>query len=83
MSSALEVVGPAESFSTGETTVNAVADVDLPLATGETVAGSCGPTRPRVTRSYHRTRMAEERELSVQEQLEGIGTQLDWVRGYL
>jgi hypothetical protein len=27
--------------------------------------------------------MAEERELSLQEQLEGIGTQLDWVRGYL
>jgi hypothetical protein len=27
--------------------------------------------------------MAEERELSLQEQLEGIGAQLDWVRGYL
>jgi hypothetical protein len=27
--------------------------------------------------------MADERELSLQEQLEGIGTQLDWVRGYL
>ena len=27
--------------------------------------------------------MAEERELSLQEQLEEIGTQLDWVRGYL
>jgi hypothetical protein len=27
--------------------------------------------------------MAEERELSLQEQLEEIGAQLDWVRGYL
>ena len=27
--------------------------------------------------------MADERELSLQEQLEGIGAQLDWVRGYL
>ena len=27
--------------------------------------------------------MADERELSLREQLEGIGTQLDWVRGYL
>jgi len=27
--------------------------------------------------------MAEERELSLQDQLEEIGTQLDWVRGYL
>jgi len=27
--------------------------------------------------------MADERELSLQEQLEEIGTQLDWVRGYL
>jgi hypothetical protein len=28
-------------------------------------------------------RMPEERELSLQEQLEEIGAQLDWVRGYL
>jgi len=27
--------------------------------------------------------MAEERELSLKEQLEEIGIQLDWVRGYL
>jgi hypothetical protein len=27
--------------------------------------------------------MADERELSLQEQLEEIGAQLDWVRGYL
>ena len=27
--------------------------------------------------------MADERELSLQEQLEGIGAQFDWVRGYL
>ena len=27
--------------------------------------------------------MADERELTLQEQLEEIGTQLDWVRGYL
>ena len=27
--------------------------------------------------------MADEREPSLQEQLEGIGAQLDWVRGYL
>jgi hypothetical protein len=27
--------------------------------------------------------MADERELSLQEQLDGIGAQLDWVRGYL
>ena len=27
--------------------------------------------------------MADERELSLKEQLEGIGAQLDWVRGYL
>jgi hypothetical protein len=27
--------------------------------------------------------MAEERELSLQEQLEEIGAELDWVRGYL
>ena len=27
--------------------------------------------------------MAEERELSLKEQLEEIGAQLDWVRGYL
>jgi hypothetical protein len=27
--------------------------------------------------------MAEEHELSLHEQLEEIGTQLDWVRGYL
>ena len=27
--------------------------------------------------------MADERELSLQEQLEGIGTQLAWVRDYL
>jgi hypothetical protein len=34
------------------------------------------PLRSRAT-------MAEERELSLHEQLEGIGAQLDWVRGYL
>jgi len=27
--------------------------------------------------------MADERELSLKEQLEEIGAQLDWVRGYL
>jgi len=27
--------------------------------------------------------MADERDLSVREQLEEIGAQLDWVRGYL
>jgi len=27
--------------------------------------------------------MADERELSLQEQLDEIGAQLDWVRGYL
>jgi hypothetical protein len=27
--------------------------------------------------------MADERELSLQEQLDEIGVQLDWVRGYL
>jgi hypothetical protein len=27
--------------------------------------------------------MAEEQQQSLQEQLEGIGAQLDWVRGYL
>jgi len=27
--------------------------------------------------------MADERELSLQEKLEEIGAQLDWVRGYL
>jgi len=27
--------------------------------------------------------MADERELSVEEQLKEIGAQLDWVRGYL
>jgi hypothetical protein len=27
--------------------------------------------------------VAEEREVSLQEQLEEIGAQLDWVRGYL
>jgi hypothetical protein len=32
---------------------------------------------------YHRDTMAEERELSLKEQLEEIGAQLDWVRGYL
>ena len=30
-----------------------------------------------------RRAMADERELSLQEQLEEIGAQLDWVRGYL
>ena len=30
-----------------------------------------------------RLAMADERELSLQEQLEEIGAQLDWVRGYL
>jgi hypothetical protein len=29
------------------------------------------------------TRMADEQQLSLQEQLGEIGTQLDWVRGYL
>jgi hypothetical protein len=38
---------------------------------------------PGTGRRYHRLAMADERELSLQEQLEGIGAQLDWVRGYL
>jgi ABC-2 type transport system ATP-binding protein len=38
VSSALEVAGLAKSFRAGETTVNAVAGVDLSLAGGETVA---------------------------------------------
>jgi hypothetical protein len=32
---------------------------------------------------YHRVAMADERNLSVQDQLEEIGAQLVWVRGYL
>jgi hypothetical protein len=30
-----------------------------------------------------RLRMADQEQLSLREQLEGIGAQLDWVRGYL
>jgi len=32
---------------------------------------------------YHHREMADERERTLQEQLEEIGAQLDWVRGYL
>src|SRR5207249_2062585 len=41
------------------------------------------PTRHRPGLSTIDLAMAEERELSLQDQLEEIGTQLDWVRGYL
>ncbi len=37
----------------------------------------------RPGRGTIRLRMAEQEQLSLQEQLEGIGAQLDWVRGYL
>ena len=38
---------------------------------------------PALTIGTIASAMADERELSLQEQLEGIGAQLDWVRGYL
>jgi hypothetical protein len=40
--------------------------------------GGCNRTLGTIRRV-----MADERELSLQEQLEEIGAQLDWVRGYL
>jgi hypothetical protein len=39
--------------------------------------------RQEVQEVSRRVAMAEERELSLKEQLEEIGAQLDWVRGYL
>ena len=71
--------------------------LDSAETAGEHAAGSstgCGPWRSqrwpsvrtaatRVVPEYHRDTMAEERELSLKEQLEEIGAQLDWVRGYL
>ena len=38
---------------------------------------------PRGTLPYDDDPMADEQQLSLQDQLEEIGTQLDWVRGYL
>jgi hypothetical protein len=39
--------------------------------------------RQKIQEVSRRVAMAEERELSLKEQLEEIGGQLDWVRGYL
>jgi len=38
---------------------------------------------PILLRRYHRLPEMADEELSLREQLEGIGAQLDWVRGYL
>ena len=39
--------------------------------------------RPRRVTRYHCAAMADQQELSLQDQLKEIGAQLDWVRGYL
>jgi len=47
------------------------------------VTGNCGSRDTSVTVGTISAAMADERERTLQEQLEEIGAQLDWVRGYL
>jgi len=50
---------------------------------GYLTAGARVPPRHGPRLSTIAYTMADERELSLKEQLEEIGAQLDWVRGYL